>query len=575
MAYRALYNKYRPQTFDEVVGQEGIVKTLKNAIATDHLAHAYLFTGPRGTGKTTMARLLAKALNCEEGMGHQCNHCSNCEAITNGSHPDVAEIDAASNNGVDQVRELISNVRYAPIKGRYKVYIIDEVHMMSAGAFNALLKTLEEPPERVLFILATTEPHKVLPTILSRCQRFDFAKIPDEQIKVHLEDILQKEGVAYEEPALDDVVSLADGGMRDALSILEQVLAYSGSKMTEADVLTLFGLTSNAQKAELLKLAAEGDVSTLLNELDGFVAGGIDIQRLSASLLDFLKDLLIYEKTHDPKLLSSLKENEAKDLVSSIDPATANAMIGILLDAQAQFKSVSNIRSLFELTMLRLANVKEVQKVTAAAPIMQTPAPQATSKAVAPKPARPRSFPAADDVPLFAKPAEPSPQKEEAPQVAPQPASLKAEDIKNPSLTNEGDSYELEEDTVIQIMVLGAGNKEERRALASNWSQLEGLKDHPTVGTLASLLSEGRPFCLCKEALLLTFNFSRLKEKTNIKANQPAIEAMVSQLIGRKVFVYGLDRMDTNKYYQDFINRQQVNKLPKKEDIQLVLPSAS
>jgi DNA polymerase-3 subunit gamma/tau len=217
MAYKALYNKYRPATFEEVAGQRSIVRTLKNAISSGKIAHAYLFCGPRGTGKTSMARLFAKALNCEKGIGQQCNECSNCQAINEGVHPDVIEIDAASNNGVDQVRDLIDKIRYAPIKGRYKVYIIDEVHMMSAGAFNALLKTFEEPPEQVIFILATTEPYKVLPTILSRCQRFDFGKIDDEDIREKLIWILDKEKVEYDEKGIDAIISLADGGMRDAL----------------------------------------------------------------------------------------------------------------------------------------------------------------------------------------------------------------------------------------------------------------------------------------------------------------------------------------------------------------------
>ncbi len=189
MAYKALYRTYRPSTFDEVAGQQQIVRTIKNALATGKLSHAYLFAGPRGTGKTSMAKLLAKALNCEEGIGHQCNHCENCIAINEGSHPDVIEIDAASNNGVEQVRDIVDKVKYGTILGRYKVYIIDEVHMMSSGAFNALLKTLEEPPEHVIFILATTEPYKILPTILSRCQRYDFTKVSNKDIKERIRTI--------------------------------------------------------------------------------------------------------------------------------------------------------------------------------------------------------------------------------------------------------------------------------------------------------------------------------------------------------------------------------------------------
>ena len=221
MAYKALYRTYRPSTFEEVAGQHHVVQTIKNALASGKIAHAYLFAGPRGTGKTTMAKLLAKALNCEHGIGCQCNECKNCQAINDGTHPDVLEIDAASNNGVEEIRDLIDKVKYGTILGRYKVYIIDEVHMMTAGAFNALLKTLEEPPEHVIFILATTEPHKILPTILSRCQRYDFTKVSDQDIKERIKVVLKKENITYNEEAINLVISLADGGMRDALSILD------------------------------------------------------------------------------------------------------------------------------------------------------------------------------------------------------------------------------------------------------------------------------------------------------------------------------------------------------------------
>ncbi|MCQ2742871.1 MAG: DNA polymerase III subunit gamma/tau, partial [Bacilli bacterium] len=359
MSYKALYNKYRPSTFEEVAGQRSIVKTLKNAIESDKIGHAYLFCGPRGTGKTSMARLFAKALNCEHGIGCQCNECSNCIAINEGVHPDVVEIDAASNNGVDQVRDLIEKVRYSPIKGKKKIYIIDEVHMMTQGAFNALLKTLEEPPEHVIFVLATTEPYKVLPTILSRCQRFDFGKIDPEDIKAKLRWVLDKEFINYDEKGLQAVTSLADGGMRDALSILDQVLAYSGESFTEHDVLTLFGLTSNAEKIELIKLLHQGDVSGVLAKLELFISSGIDIKRLCDNLLEILKDVIIYEKTHEETLLTSINEGEALELEPLISAKEANKMISVLLKTQINFKSVSNVRSLFELTLLQLASLSE------------------------------------------------------------------------------------------------------------------------------------------------------------------------------------------------------------------------
>ena len=356
MSYKALYLTYRPQTFEEVAGQKPIVRTLKNALATGKMAHAYLFAGPRGTGKTSMARLFAKALNCEEGLGHQCNHCQNCQEVANGNHPDVIEIDAASNNGVDQVRDLIEKVRYAPIKGNYKVYIIDEVHMMTTGAFNALLKTIEEPPENVIFILCTTEPFKVIPTILSRCQRFDFSKLSYEEMSEKLHEILDKEGTKYTEGGLKTIIDLADGGMRDALSILDQVLAFSNNVLHEEDVLAMYGLASIDEKVELLLAIKEGNVSEVVKKSEAYLAGGIDIRRLVLELISLLKDLLIYEKTNDLNLMEKLDKENADFLAKNLSPADCNSMISSLIEAQNNFKNVSDIRSLFELTLLRMAS---------------------------------------------------------------------------------------------------------------------------------------------------------------------------------------------------------------------------
>ena len=266
MAYQVLYRTYRPAKFSEVVDQEYIVRILKNSIKNNKIAHAYLFSGPRGTGKTTIAKLFAKAINCENFEEEACDICPSCIAFKENNHPDIIELDAASNNGVDDIREILEQVPYAPIIGKYKVYIIDEVHMLTAQAFNALLKTLEEPPAHVVFILATTDPQKIIPTVLSRCQRYNFSKISNNNIKKKMIEILEKEKLAYEEKALDEVAILSEGGLRDALSILEQILSYNNEGIFLADIRKIFGLSTNEEKMNLL-INVHNNVGEAINKL--------------------------------------------------------------------------------------------------------------------------------------------------------------------------------------------------------------------------------------------------------------------------------------------------------------------
>ena len=362
MSYKALYRSYRPQTFGEVAGQEHIVTTLKNAIKENRISHAYLFAGPRGTGKTTVAKLLAKALNCT-GENPPCDQCPNCKAITVGEHPDVIEIDAASNNGVDEVRDLIDKVKYAPINGKYKVYIIDEVHMMSTGAFNALLKTLEEPPAHIVFVLATTEPHKILPTIISRCQRFDFKKVENHDIISRLEYVLKSENKKYELPALESVAKLAEGGMRDALSILEQCLAYN-NELTVESVNMVYGLLSMDNKISFIKQLLSKDIKGVLTSLDNMLSGSIDIKRLTFDLVDVLKDTIIYKNTQDVSILFVLTQQDVDNLAPYILVEEAFEIIDILIEASSHYSQSLDANTYFELAMLKICNrIKEENKL--------------------------------------------------------------------------------------------------------------------------------------------------------------------------------------------------------------------
>lgn len=363
MAYQALYRKYRPVSFDGVAGQKPIVKTLQNAVRQHRIAHAYLFCGPRGTGKTSIAKIFAKMLNCESEENAPCGKCHNCIEFQNGSHPDIIEIDAASNNGVEEVRNLIEKVKYAPIEGKYKVYIIDEVHMMSTGAFNALLKTIEEPPEHVIFIFATTEPHKVLPTIISRCQRFDFNKVSIADMVERLDYVLDQEHIHMEPEAVRLVATLSEGGMRDALSILDQCIAYAQDDITVNDVNTIYGITTPAEKGTLLSHVLNQDYAELTQQIETLSEQGTDIRRLTADLVDMLKDSLVYTYTEDVSLVQDIYLEVIRNILADVPAAKRLHMIDILMETLEKYRIASDAASYFEIAMLKMMEVPEAVNV--------------------------------------------------------------------------------------------------------------------------------------------------------------------------------------------------------------------
>jgi DNA polymerase-3 subunit gamma/tau len=333
MSYEVFARKYRPQTFDDLVGQTHVSRTLKNAVAQNRLAHAYLFVGPRGIGKTSTARILAKSLNCIKGPTvTPCGECHNCREIAAGNSLDVIEIDGASNNSVEDVRQLRENVRYAPAKGRYKIYLIDEVHMLSAAAFNALLKTLEEPPEHVKFIFATTEPQKVLATILSRCQRFDLHRIPANLIAQHLQLIAGKEKITLEPAAAHAIARGAEGGLRDAESMLDQLVAFCGEKISESDVLNVFGFTSEQTVVDLTGRILRGETADAIDLLHQQSESGKDMIRLMSDLIAYLRDLLVFKAKPD-----ALKEDVDPDVQKSLAAHAKLITTDRLLDLIDQF----------------------------------------------------------------------------------------------------------------------------------------------------------------------------------------------------------------------------------------------
>ena len=354
--YEVFARKYRPQTFDDLVGQSHVSRTLKNAVAQNRLAHAYLFVGPRGVGKTSTARILAKSLNCIKGPTiTPCGVCDNCREIAGGNSLDVIEIDGASNNSVEDVRQLRENVRYAPAKGRYKIYLIDEVHMLSPAAFNALLKTLEEPPEHVKFIFATTEPQKVLATILSRCQRFDLHRIPANLIAEHLQFIAKKEKITLEPAAAHSIARGAEGGLRDAESMLDQLVAFCGEKITESDVLNVFGFTSEQTVSDLTGRMLRGETPEAIGLLHEQCDAGKDMMRLMGDLIAYLRDLLVFKAKPDA-LNEDVDPEVQKSLAAHTELISTDRLLELIDQfavAEGRMKWAPNKKLHFEVAIIK------------------------------------------------------------------------------------------------------------------------------------------------------------------------------------------------------------------------------
>ncbi len=410
MSYIVLARKYRPQTFSEVYAQDHITEILHNAIIGNRIAHAYLFTGPRGVGKTSMARILAKNLNCAEGPTvTPCNKCHNCLEITAGTSSDVIEIDGASNTGVDDIRELQRELLYAPSQSPWKIYIIDEVHMLSKSAFNALLKTLEEPPENVLFIFATTEPFKVPATIISRCQRYDFKRIPIDAIVRRLKELMVEEAIEIDAESLHMIARKADGSLRDALSLTDQVLSYCQNKVTIEKVREIFGLIPTQNYCDLMRLIQAKEDSTLLESLQCIFEGGADLQEFLNNLMEFIRIVILRKIGMAPNEVTSEEYPLYDEIAGLYSRENLLYIMSMLMQARNEIKSSGNPYLIFEMVMLKLCKLDEMEDV---AQLIAKLSSGKTIVSLAPKPAaitRPAPQTPAENKPEVCRSVEPPP----------------------------------------------------------------------------------------------------------------------------------------------------------------------
>jgi len=367
MSYLVLARKWRPQLFEEVVGQRHITKTIQNAISQNRVSHAFLFTGARGVGKTSTARILAKALNCEQGPQiNPCNQCTTCQEITHGTSLDVIEIDGASNRGIDEIRELRENVRYTPAKSRYKIYIIDEVHMLTREAFNALLKTLEEPPTHIIFIFATTEPHKIPETILSRCQRYDFKRIPLRLIVDSLRRIVEEEKISISQRGIFFIAQESEGSLRDAQSLLDQVISYGGKEIKDEDIMDVLGLIDRQIIYDTIEALIEKDPGRCVEIVEYVYQYGIDLQHFCRELLQYLRNLILIKVSQKPEALLEITEEEFEILKRQADSFQfehLNYLFNILLKGEEEIAQSTFPRIMMEMTLIRMATTRPIVSI--------------------------------------------------------------------------------------------------------------------------------------------------------------------------------------------------------------------
>ncbi|QTN01228.1 DNA polymerase III subunit gamma/tau [Sediminibacillus dalangtanensis] len=528
MSYQALYRVWRPKSFSDVVGQTHITRTLQNAIVQQKFSHAYLFSGPRGTGKTSAAKIFAKTVNCEHApVKEPCNECAACLGIQDGSISDVIEIDAASNNGVEQIRDIRDKVKYAPSAVAYKVYIIDEVHMLSMGAFNALLKTLEEPPKHVIFILATTEPHKIPLTIISRCQRFDFKRITPSSIVERMQTIIEAEGIKATQEALEAVALSAEGGMRDALSLLDQAVSYSEDEVSLEDVLAVTGSVSQEKLTLVTEAMYRQDIQQALRYVDDLIQEGKDPGRFVFDLIYYLRDLLLYQSAPDLEniLERALLTDSFKQLAGEINADWIQEAIRQLNECQQEIKWTNSPKVFIEIAVL---NISDQQKAST----------NQSSEAV-------------DKLTRKLAQLEKEIQEVKKNGVAVQQADTSSPSQPRPQPRATKNSYKIPFERIRQV--LAEASKAELKNVQSQWANFMNMLKKQSAPAHATI-QNSKPRAASNQALVVAFKYEI--HCSLALDHKQAIESLLAEVIGKSLTVIPIPEANWQELREEYVSKQ-------------------